>query len=248
MIYEDDLTNILCKFISIINKFPIQSKNNNSNEFGLLMEKMLGLSNNSLPIADYNSFEIKCMKQESKYALKLFSLNISYIDSNDNNYLIKNFYTLKGNKMSFNHSFFATKYTKIGKNNYGKLLIDFNSKKIILKIYDSNYKCIHDTSYWDVNELYKRINSKLTKIVFIEYYTKFRDKKKYYYLNSIDFLQLKSVDTFIELLKSGKIFINTSITSTNNKNIDIIKNHGFGFMIDYSNINCLYDSIKKINI
>jgi hypothetical protein len=244
---ENDL---LTSLVTVVSKCPIKSNSNNNNEFGLMIEKMINIDSNELPVADYNGIEIKCRKINSAYALKLFTCIFESDRLFELNYLFNNYANNNANgKKSFNHSFFANKYTKINCNCKAKLCIDYNNKKVFLCFFNNVNQLIYKECYWTFDLLKKRIDLKLNYLCIITYKQIYQRNEKYYIIVKINFYKIKGFTHFLSLLNEGKIFISTSIAKENNyKGEEIIHNHGIGFCIDYINIDKLFDSYKSIEL
>ena len=236
---------ILTNLIVIVNKNPLRSESNNKNEFGLMIEKMLNIDNNELPVADYNGIELKCRKLNSNYALTLFSCNFDGEHVLELQNVFNRFSTIKNNESRvFTHSFFSNKYTRIN-NYYAKLSIDI-SIGIRLCFYDKNKAILYNKSYWSFDLINERINSKLKYIVIISYKIKYVNNIKHYDIKKIEFYKFKNLDSFIKLIDKGFIFVSTSITSTIIEGKEKLYNHGLSFCIDYQNLDQLFIKTKTI--
>ena len=240
---------VLTKLIKIVNINPIKSKNNNKNELGRTIEEMFGIDNNQLPVADYNGIEIKCKYIKSEYPIRLFSCNLDGANLFEVKNIFEKFSNISNGKRKFNHSFFNTKISYINNNTISKLIVNSVEKKIYMKFYNRKYETIYDNAYWSYDLLEERTKIKLNYIVMIKYEIKYINNEKYYIIKNIIFYKYKGFERFIELIKYGIIFVNSSISSTiDSNNKEKIINHGLNFVIDYKNFDLLYDKIKTINL
>ncbi len=242
-------SDLLAHLIPIVSKCPVKSISKNNNEFGLMIEKMLNISSNELPVADYNGIELKCRKKNSIYSLKLFTCNFESDNLFELEHIFNKFSTKYNMKRIFNHSFFANKYSFINSNVLSKLEIDYENEKIDLCFFDNEKKIINNTCFWSFNLIKKRISIKLNHLCLISYNTIYRDSGKYYQIENIDFYSIKNFDTFIQLISEGIIFISTSISTMEKKNGETgIYNHGIGFCIDFKNIQKLFNQNRSVTL
>ncbi len=153
-------SDLLAHLIPIVSKCPVKSISKNNNEFGLMIEKMLNISSNELPVADYNGIELKCRKKNSIYSLKLFTCNFESDNLFELEHIFNKFSTKYNMKRIFNHSFFANKYSFINSNVLSKLEIDYENEKIDLCFFDNEKKIINNTCFWSFNLIKKRIRIK----------------------------------------------------------------------------------------
>lgn len=216
----------------------IESKTNSSNEFGYIIENFLELEKNSLPVADFEGIEIKCRLTNTIYPIKLFSVTLDG-DEPLGFYRIFEKYSVPSSTCyrSFNKTFYANKLTKIDKYTYGKLMIDYSNAKIYVLFYRNE---IEDNIkyYWTFKTLYERLYIKLESMFLVNYSKCYINKKKYYLINGYNYYNLLGFGAFLNLLESGKVFINFSMQQATKDNK--IKNHGPGFSIYYNDINYLF--------
>ncbi len=242
-------SDLLASLIPIVSKCPVKSISKNNNEFGLMVEKMLRINSNELPVADYNGIELKCHKKNSIYSLKLFSCNFESDNLFELEYIFNKLSTRYSTRRTFNHSFFANKYSYINSNVLSRLEVDYENEKINLCFFDNEKNVINNSCFWPFHLIKRRINIKLNHLCIISYITLYRSSEKYYQIKNIDFYSIKNFDTFIQLINDGIIFISTSISTVEKKNGEIgIYNHGIGFCIDYKNIQKLFDQNKSISL
>ena len=242
-------SNLLANLIPIVSKCPIKSISKNNNEFGLMIEKMLNISSNELPVADYNGIELKCRKNNSLYSLKLFTSNFESDNLYELEYIFNKLSTRYNSKRTFYHSFFANKYSYINSKVLSKLEIDYKNKKINLCFFDNDKNVINSSCFWSFDLIKRRINIKLNHLCIICYKTIYRSSGKYYQIENINFYSIKDFDTFIQLINDGIIFISSSISTEEKKNGETgIHNHGIGFCIDFNNIQKLFNQNRSITL
>ena len=238
-----ELINKLKRIISQKNWYEISTKNYNS--AGLLLEKLLGLENNDLPISDYNEYEIKTKFEDSMYDTTLFhAAPDSYL------YEIKRIYEKYGysspsnNSKVFLSAFYCNKITTLGSNTCAKLYIDYINEKIVLKFYNFETNEIDEKASWNFNLLKERINLKIKKLVVVWVKRKFNNNKLYCQFYKFAIYEFKGFEQFLKCLEYGKISIKFCINIyKSGTKLGQIHDHGTSFDINVDNI---WYAFKKI--
>ena len=181
----------------------------NYNQAGLLLEKLLGLENNDLPISDYDEYEIKTKYVDDEHAMTLFhAAPDSYL------YEIKRIYDTYAYPSPSNpevnvflSAFYCSKITTLGKEICGRLFIDKEKKVITLKIYNFKTNTLDDKVSWSFDLLEERINLKLKKICYVGVERKFIGNNLYCRFNNYKIYKFKGFNKFLDCLKYGHISI-----------------------------------------
>jgi len=130
------------KIYWISEKKWVKGINNSNNSVGLTFEALLNKNPDSMYFPDYYGIEIKCSQRFSRYPITLFSLSFDGPGLYEMNRLITTYGQIDiqyNEKYQFQGLICTNKYTQIN-NNYFKLKIDKKNNKIIIGIYDLNYK------------------------------------------------------------------------------------------------------------
>lgn len=237
------------KFIKIKNKGYIKGiKQNNKGDAGLTFESLLNIQNNELPIADYNGIEIKTKQKLSNRYITLFNLAPS------NNFGIKlkqirneyGYYDKEyPNKKILMKSLFVNQKIQINNNHYFELIINYDSNKIFLNIYDKNYALLDNKIYWDFDDINKTINRKIKKLALIFYDKMEKNGTRFYKYNEINFYAFNSLGCFYNLLEHGliRIYICLGIYKSGRKK-GLEHDYGVAFGIKEENLLKLYKRIK----
>lgn len=237
------------EFKNINKKGWIMSCDNSLIGIGVTFENELGKTPDSLYLPDYKGIEIKCCQRYSGYPLNLFSKSLDGPYLFSTNEFLQKFGSLNEEyekKESF-IDLYCNKFTE--KNGYNfKLYIDKINKKIFIDIYDSKINFVEREFYVDFSSLEKIINIKFKSLAYIKASKKVINDIKYFRYYSLDLLELKSFDCFIDLLE--KDLINCSFIGRVSKT-DFCKgknkNKGLHFSIDKDKIHLLFNSIYSFN-
>ena len=241
---------LLNEFIKISERKWIKGINGSTNSVGLTFESLLNKRPDSMYFPDYYGIEIKCTQRFSRYPINLFSLAFDGPELYEMHRLLTNYgkrdiiykdtYQLQG-------SIYVNKYNRIN-NNYFKLKIDNKNKKILVSVYDLNYRLIEEKSYIEFNTIKSRIELKLSKLALVYASKKTIDENKYFRYYKIVIYELKSFETFIKLLEADQIkvsLIGRVSRSGNEKGRQ--RNKNLVFQIEKECIELLFNKITEYN-
>lgn len=225
----------------------LECDKNNMGEPGLKLEKLLNRNPGNFEIPDYDNIEIKTKSSAVRK-------NITLFNTTPDSYLfeIKRLYGLYAypdrNNLKhkiLNKTIFCNKKTYIYNNTYFHLEV-FREKKIIsLIVTDKNDKILDNITSWSFDLLQEKLERKLKYLCYIKidkYY--FRNKMYIKYQND-NYYILKSFDSFIKLIDSGKINITFRIgIFDNGKRKGQIHDHGTSFCINEENLELLFNKVN----
>lgn len=233
---------------------PIKRKNNDGC-VGNLLEDLLGIPENNLPIPNAAEWELKAQRAETSSLVTLCHQEpspraLSLVP----NLLLPNYgwpHSKAGikypkNEMSFRATLNAVSFTdrgfKVNVNRKDERIeIVFDSNHCNKSVYGAWLKMVEEKvglgpletlPYWGFNDLYTKIGVKLINCFFVLAETKRVDKKQYFHYNKV--LMLKKVDKekFIDAIEKGIIYIDFDARSGHN--------HGTKFRIHSKAIPFLY--------
>lgn len=238
-IRESNIIELKEKADKIIKRGWIECSNNANGSAGLLLERLLGLSNHNFAIPDYDGIELKTKFINSKFDLTLFNATPDgYLFS------IKRLFETYGyqdhnNKdfKAFHMTFCSEQRKYVKKNIYAKVHVDRDKRIVALNFYMYNCMLIDNEVSWSFDMLKEKLETKL-KYLFIMYVkrTNFRGKSFCKYL-SYEFFQYKGFDNFLKSLECGHIKITFSIDMfKSNYRFGNIHDHGTSFNIDMNHI------------
>ena len=244
---QESILGLQKEFERINNLGWIKEKRRGKGAAGYTFEELLKKEEDNFPIPDYNDIEIKTMNQNTKTNLHLFNL------TPDGDYLFPIMRMLdelgcpdKLDKKlkTFYRSFNARDYTPIIYGRKGKLIVDYDNKKVKLIVINNKQEDINIGISWSFDYLYERLQLKLNYLALIRVSSCFMFNEGYYRYDTIAFYKLKSFDIFLQLINKGIIEITFKI----GVHKDAIKygkvyDHGTDFSINVNDIEKLYDKL-----
>lgn len=247
----DEKQNIMIeKFKEIANKKWIKGVNLSTNSVGLTFESILNKNPDSMYFPDYNGIEIKCSQRFSRYPIKLFSLAFDGPRLYEMNRILQEYGkkdAIYKDKKQLQGVIYVNKYEKIN-NNYFKLKIDKEHNKLIIGIYDLNYKRIEEITYIDFETIKSRLELKLSNLAIVYASKKIVDNELYFRYYLITIYKLKSFETFIKLLENDYIkveIIGRIARSGDEKGRQ--RNKNLVFSLPKACINLLYEKVIEYN-
>ena len=239
---KKDMRDLLVKFLAVKERGYIKSLRSGSTGIGYTFETLIGKKEESFPIPDFRTVEIKVKKQFGKGGITLFNAV-----PDDEVFATKRLYEEYGvlNKnMNYNKTFMVNvnsiEYTKYGRH-YFRLKVNYSKKLIILCIEDLNHNLVDDSVSWSFELIENKILGKIKNLAIVKAKEKIIDECKYFYYYHIDFYELISMNCFFDLIDKGIIDVTFKI-STYLKGVKYgeMNNHGVGFNINIKNILDLY--------
>lgn len=241
---------IIEKFKEIAEKRWIKGVNNSTNSVGLTFESLIYKNPDSMYFPDYNGFEIKCSQRFSRYPIELFSLAFDGPGLYEMNRILQEYGktdVIYKDRKQLQGEIYVNKYKRIY-NNYFKLKIDNNNKKLIIGIYDLNYQLIEEKTYIDFETIKARLELKLSKLAVVYASKKIIDNNLHFRYYLITIYKLKSFETFMELLE--KNYIKAAIigrVSRSGMEKGRQRNKNLVFSIPKESIDLLFQKIIEYN-
>ena len=210
-------------------------------------EQLLNKEEENFPIPDFNSIEIKTIRNFSKKNIHLFNV------TPDGEYLfpIKRVLNILGypdkvdskNKI-FNMAFNSKSYTNIGFYKKAKLIVNKEKQKIELIAFDTYLNNLNLDVSWSFDLLKERLYLKLKKLAIITANTKTMNNKEFFYYNQIKMYKLRGFNTFISLIENGDIIITFKIgVFRSGKRLGQIHDRGTSFSIKLDKLDKLYEEV-----
>lgn len=241
-------------------KVPAKRKKNDGS-VGNLLEDLLGIPENNLPIPNAAEWELKAQRAETSSLVTLCHQEPSpRAASLVPNMLLPNYgwaHSEAGKKypadeMSFRATLNASSFTDRG------FKVNVNRKEERVEIIFDSSKCdvgkhgawlnavnskvglgsLPTLPYWGFNDLYTKVGTKLINCFFVQAETKREARSQYYHYNNV--LMLKRVDKekFIDAIEQGIIYIDFDARTGHN--------HGTKFRIKNKDIPVLYAEAIKV--
>ena len=247
---NEEYGKLLEKFKEIAKKRWIKGVNNLTNSVGLTFESQLSKKADNMYFPDYNGIEIKSSQRYSRYPIKLFSISFDGPRLYEMNRILqkygKNDKTYQERKQ-LQGKLKINKYEKIN-NNYFKLKIDKTTEKLILGIYDLNFKMLEEDVYIDFSTIKSRLEIKLTNLAIVYASKKTIDNYLYFRYYLITFYKLRSFEEFIKLLEKNCIEIEL-VGRVSRRGIEKgrQRNKNIVFSILKENVGLLFQKIIEYN-
>ena len=245
---EENINILKEKFKKIKNMNWIKFENNNNynGSAGTLLEKLLDVSSGNFEIPDYENIEIKT-KYSTKY--KDISLFTAVPDSYlfETKRLTQEYgYPDKDFKESniLNVLLIVNKFIKIN-THYFLLKLNEEEKKLCLEVYDLKFNMIDNNTSWSFDLLKEKLLRKLSYLAIIDARKKIENKEIFYKFINMFFYKLKDFNTFIYLLKNGKITLKLRVGIHKDPyRKGQPYDHGSVFCIDRKDLKLLFNEIK----
>jgi len=231
------------KLNTIMQRGVIKCNYRHSSKVGYTIEDLLGLERNNYQKPDFFGIEIKTRATHSKPYITLFNLTP---DSRENviSY-IKNRYGYPSRKnknhKNFNVSIFGNGFNKTVWNQFKLIPLD---NKLLLKVLSKNGKTIDETISWSKSRLDEIIKKKITKLCIIKTINHKINDEYFFKIESFRIYNLKSIESFYEMIKVGKIRVTFKIGNfMKGERIGETHDRGTGFDINTFYLNELFEEV-----
>lgn len=247
---EENQKQLLKKFKEITKLKWVEGINNGTNSVGLTFETLLHKDIDSMYFPDYYGIEIKCTQRFSRYPINLFSISFDGPRLYEMNRLLKT-YGIKDekhlNKLQLQGQVYINKYNKIN-NNYFKLKLNQETKKLIICVYDKDLNLLEEEAYIDFETIKLRLTLKLSNLAVVYASKKKENEKLKFRYYKITLYKLKSFDRFIKMLEQD--YINVSLigrVSRSGEEEGRQKNKNIVFSIPKELIDLLFEKELEYN-
>lgn len=219
------------------------------NSVGRTFEEMVGIKENSRPIADIDGFEIKTKCSKIHSNITLFSCSpFNYADIDYFRLTLgKNDETIDNAKVLF-LSVWNRENIFINDKWLLKIIIDSDFGTISIKVYNKSTKEFVTEILWLFEQLEQRISEKCKNLVFIDADRGIKNNEIFFKYKKLSFYEIKSTNTFYKLIKDGIISITFNIgVNKSGKNFGQPYNHGINFSIREKDIELLYNKVLDVS-
>lgn len=232
-----------------------KNRRKNDGAVGNLLEDLLGIPENNLPIPNAAEWELKAQREETTSLLTLCHMEPSPRAAKLVTNMLLPYYgwphkkagkSYPKDEMSFRATLNSKAFSDRG------FIVKVNRAEERVEIHFDSAKCNKDKHkdwfhsvetklglgdfptlpYWGFNDLYTKIGSKLTNCFFVVAESKKEDQQTYFHYHKA--LMLKSIDkeNFIKTIEQGEVFIDFDARTGHN--------HGTKFRIQPKNLPLLY--------
>ena len=252
---------LIKKLKGIKNKGWIHNhRKGNDGSVGNLLEDLLGIEENNLPIPNAAEWEMKCQRRTTSSLSTLFHMEpspralkiVSGILLPEYGWPHKE----AGKKYSGNEkSFRQTISTKQRSDRGFKVVVDRKNKKVLISFDSSSVDQRHEkwlkgvikkvgpgelnpNPYWGFDDLYHAAGVKLPNCFYILADIKRENKKEFFNYNTIFKLSGLSLDKMIAAIEAGNIFVDFDARTGHN--------HGTKFRCKSNILHTLYSHVEEI--
>lgn len=232
----------------------------NDGAVGNILEDLLGIPENNLPIPNAAEWELKAQRSNTSSLLTLFHTEPSPRAAKlVPNLLLPNYgwrHQQAGLKYpeterSFRQTINGKNFTDRG----FKICVNHQEQRVEVVFDSSKCQPIHSewlnevaniaglnnlsvVPYWGFNDLYTKAGTKLLNCFYVQADVKRENGKEYFYYNKVLMLKGFSHDKFIKAIEAGKIYIDFDARTGHN--------HGTKFRIRFTDIPLVYESVITI--
>ena len=245
---EKEFETIIEEFKKINMKGYIKGINNNLyNSAGLTLENQLGKNPDSMFLPDYYGIEVKCTQRFSRYNISLFSLAFDGPDLFESNYLLET-YGIRDEmyqehkklivNLKLNRKVFV--YDKY----YFELKIDYDSKKIFIRIYDNELNFLEDRAFIYFDSLEQRLRVKLRYLALFYASKTVSNDNFYFRYYKLECYKYKGIEAFIKCIEEKDISVALILRfAKSGKDFGKNKNKSMQFSIRKKSLEELFDQI-----
>jgi len=252
---------LISEFIKIYNKGWIKNyRGKNDGAVGNILEDLLGIDENNLPISNASEWELKAQKISTNSLTTLFHFEPSPRAMKFVPYIFLLNYGWKhkeagmrvpSDEMSFRQTLKGTVPTDRG----FKIEIDRKNRKVLISFSKDLVSSRHSgwlnsvnkriglgelspQPYWGFDDLSNKIGTKLLNCFYVQADSKKENEKEYFFYKKVFMLKKFDFDRFLIQLESGNVYIDFDARTSHN--------HGTKFRVKQKSFLELYSEKKEI--
>lgn len=219
----------------------IKSRRKGTTGIGYTFESLIGKEEDSFPLPDFKSLEIKTIRKNSRRNVHLFSINP---DGDVDNPIQKILNVLGYKKFGGQEircwiDVYVNKIIQLGYYKRVFIKVNRNRKKIELIALNMNNEKYNLNVSWSFDKIQERLNNKIKYLAVIIADSKIINNEEFFYYENINYYKVKNFDQFISLIENGKIIVSIKVQKRNGK----YGGHGMDFTIPERIIEELYEKL-----
>lgn len=219
---------------------------------GLTFEKLISKEPDSMFFPDYYGTEIKCTTRFSGYPITLFTIAFDGETFYEMNRLLEKYGkqdTIYKDKKILISNLVVNKKILVNNKYYFEIKLDYYNKKLFLAIYDINKNLIEKSSYIDFSSLKTHLELKLSRLALVYASKKRIENDNYYRYYKMIIYELKSFETFLELLNKNIIKVEiVGRVSRSGSEKGRQRNKNLVFKLPKENITYLFNEILILDL
>ena len=245
---EKEFDKIIEEFKKLNMKGYIKGINNNlCNSAGLTLENQLGKNPDSMFLPDYYGIEVKCTQRFSRYNISLFSLAFDGPNLYESNYLLETYG--KKDNVYYEHkqlivNLKINRKVLVYDKYYFELRIDYDSKKIFIRIYDNELNFLEDRAFICFDSLDQRLRVKLHNLALFYASKSVSNDNLYFRYYKLECYKYKGIDSFIKCIEEEEVSVALILRfAKSGKDFLKNKNKNMLFSIRKNSLESLFDLI-----
>ena len=245
---EKEFDKIIEEFKKLNRKGYMKGINNNLyNSAGLTLENQLGKNPDSMFLPDYYGIEVKCTQRFSRYNISLFSLAFDGPDLFESNYLLET-YGIR-DKVYPEHkklivNLKLSRKVLVYDKYYFELKIDYDSKKIFIRIYDNELNFLEDRAFIYFDSLEQRLRVKLRYLALFYASKNVSNDNFYFRYYKLECYKYKGIGAFIKCIEEKAVSVALILRfAKSGKDFGKNKNKSMQFSIRKKSLEELFDQI-----
>ena len=208
---EKEFDKIIKEFKKLNRKGYIKGITNNlCNSAGLTLENQLGKNPDSMFLPDYYGIEVKCTQRFSRYNISLFSLAFDGPNLYESKYLLET-YGIRDNVYHEHKKLIVNlklnRKVLVYDKYYFELRIDYDNKKIFIRIYDNELNFLEDRAFIYFDSLDQRLRVKLHHLALFYASKNVFNDNLYFRYYKLECYKYKGIDSFIKCIEEEDISV-----------------------------------------
>ena len=241
---QEIIDELLTKFTEIAYKGWIESHRQHNTGIGKTFEDLLEKVEDNIGNPDYKGIELKTHRSNSNSFTTLFTACPDGPKPSENTRLREIYGEIdeKSGLKTLHTSIFATRKTIYFNKNKFQMEVNKDDKKIYLLVFDMDDNLIEKITFWTFESLNKKLERKLKILALVDSKSRKENGKELFKYDKITICKFKNFDKFLDAISNGKIMLDIRIgVYKSGKYYGKTHDHGTGFRIKESDLECLYD-------
>ncbi len=241
---QEIIDELLTKFSEIASLGWIESHRKHNTGIGKTFEDLLEKVEDNLGEPDYKGIELKTHRKNSNSYTTLFTACPDGPNRSENTRLRETYGEIDNESglKTLHSSIFANRKTTYFNKYKFQIEVSYEDKKIYLLVYDMNDTLLEKITFWTFDSLNKKLERKLKMLAIVDSKSKKENEKELFKYEKITICKFKDFEKFLKAIEDGKIMLDIRIgVYKSGRCFGKTHDHGTGFRIKESDLECLYD-------
>ena len=247
---QEVIDELLTKFTEIATQGWIESHRQHNTGIGKTFEDLLEKVEDNLGEPDYKGIELKTHRKNSNSFTTLFTACPDGPNPSENTRLRETYGEIDTDSglKTLHTSIFATRKTTYFNKFKFQMEVNYEDKKIYLLVFNMNEELLEKITFWTFDSLNKKLEKKLKILALVDSKSKKENGKELFKYDKITICKFKNFDKFLKAVVDGKIMLDIRIgVYKSGQYFGKTHDHGTGFRIKESDLECLYDIFELRN-